>query len=191
MSDAFLRFAHALDFAARKHAHQRRKSELEEPYINHLAEVTRLLADASHGADPTLVIAGLLHDTLEDTETTFDELLHEFGRDVAQLVTEVSDDKSLLKPERKRRQVIEAPNKSARARMIKLADKISNLRSIAGSPPKGWSLDRKLDYFEWAKQVADGCRGVSLQLEDEFDRVWREGMAALEAEQQKAAVTAR
>src|SRR5262249_11951927 len=88
-----LLFARALDFAARKHAHQRRKGELAEPYVNHLSDVARLLAEATNGEDATLVVAGLLHDTLEDTETTFDELGKEFGREVADLVAEVTDDK--------------------------------------------------------------------------------------------------
>src|SRR5215813_7753386 len=117
-----LQFARALDFAARKHVHQRRKGELAEPYINHLSDVASRLAEATNGEDATLVIAGLLHDTLEDTDTTFDELSKEFGREVAELVAEVSDDKTLAKAERKRRQVAETPGKSLRAKMIKLAD---------------------------------------------------------------------
>jgi guanosine-3',5'-bis(diphosphate) 3'-pyrophosphohydrolase len=118
MSDAVLQPARALDFAARKHVHQRRKGDSAEPYINHLAEVTRLLAAATEGRDPGVVIAGLLHDTLEDTDTTYDELAAEFGPEVAALVAEVTDDKTLGKQERKRRQIATAPKKSARAKMI-------------------------------------------------------------------------
>src|SRR5215510_13817658 len=116
---ALLLFARALDFAARKHVHQRRKGELAEPYVNHLSDVARLLAEATKGEDIALVIAGLLHDTIEDTETTFAELAKEFGTEVAELVSEVTDDKTLPKAERKRLQVETAPKKSARAQMIK------------------------------------------------------------------------
>ncbi|MGH6928962.1 MAG: HD domain-containing protein, partial [Dongiaceae bacterium] len=107
-----LLLARALDFAARKHVHQRRKGELAEPYVNHLSDVARLLAEATKGEDVTVVIAGLLHDTLEDTETSFDELAKEFGQEVAELVAEVTDDKSLPKAERKRLQIETAPQKS-------------------------------------------------------------------------------
>ncbi len=179
MSEAVLQFARALDFAARKHAHQRRKGESAEPYINHLADVTRLLAAATEGRDTELVIAGLLHDTLEDTDTSYDELAAEFGPEVAALVAEVTDDKSLERQERKQRQVTTAPMKSAQAKMIKLADKTSNLHSILHSPPVGWDDARKREYFEWARRVIEGCRGVNPYLEQEFDRVWRRGAAEL------------
>jgi len=174
-----LQFARALDFAARKHAHQRRKGELAEPYINHLSDVARRLAEGTNGEDATLVIAGLLHDTLEDTDTSLAELAKEFGREVAELVAEVSDDKTRPKAERKRLQVAEAPKKSLRAKMIKLADKTSNLNSLLVSPPKDWSIGRKRDYFKWAHQVVDGCRGVNFPLEEEFDRTYERGMQIL------------
>ncbi len=141
----------------------------KEPYINHLAEVARLLADATDGDDLDLVLAGLLHDTIEDTNTTFEELVTEFGAVVADLVAEVTDDKKLKKADRKRRQVETAPNKSDRAKMIKIADKTSNLRSINESPPSDWSLERKREYFEWARKVVAGCRGVNAKLEGWFD----------------------
>jgi (p)ppGpp synthase/HD superfamily hydrolase len=174
-----LLFARALDFAARKHVHQRRKGELAEPYVNHLSDVARLLAEATNGEDIAIVIAGLLHDTIEDTETTFAELTNEFGAEVAELVSEVTDDKTLPKAERKRLQVEMAPHKSARARLIKLADKTSNLRSMIASPPKDWSSQRKRDYIEWAERVVAGCRGVNAHLEREFDRATQRARAAL------------
>ncbi len=174
-----LLFARALDFAARKHVHQRRKGELAEPYVNHLADVARLLAEATKGEDITVVIAGLLHDTIEDTETTFAELAKEFGPEVAELVAEVTDDTSLPRAERKRLQVEQAPRKSQRARMIKLADKTSNLHSMITSPPKDWSLERRRDYIDWAEKVAAGCRGVNAYLEQEFDRARRRSKAAV------------
>ena len=165
-----LLFARALDFAARKHVHQRRKGELAEPYVNHLSDVARLLAAATDGKDIIVVVAGLLHDTLEDTETTFAELTKEFGPEVAELVAEVTDDKSLAKAERKRLQIETAPHKSARARMIKLADKTSNLHSLISSPPRDWSGERIREYVDWAGKVVAGCRGANDYLESEFDR---------------------
>jgi len=174
-----LLLARALDFAARKHVHQRRKGELAEPYVNHLSDVARLLAEGTKGDDITLVIAGLLHDTIEDTGTTFAELAKEFGTEVAALVSEVTDDKSLPKAERKRLQVETAPHKSQRARMIKLADKTSNLHSMIASPPKDWSSQRKREYIDWAERVVAGCRGVNAHLEGEFDRAAQQARAAL------------
>lgn len=174
-----LLFARALDFAARKHVHQRRKGELAEPYVNHLSDVARLLAEATKGEDATVVVAGLLHDTLEDTETSFEELTKEFGRDVAELVTEVTDDKALPKAERKRLQIETAPHKSVRARMIKLADKTSNLHSLILSPPRDWSGERIREYIDWAGKVVAGCRGVNSFLEKEFDRARRRAKAAV------------
>jgi (p)ppGpp synthase/HD superfamily hydrolase len=165
--------ARALDFAARKHAHQRRKGLRAEPYINHLTEVALLLAEACDGADPGLVMAGLLHDTIEDTETTRGELVEAFGEDVASLVAEVTDDPRLLRDERKRRQVETAPTKSVRARMIKLADKIANLHSIVESPPVGWSGRRKREYVAWAREVANACGPTNERLERLFEMAAR------------------
>jgi len=179
LSEALLQVTRALDFAAHKHVHQRRKGATAEPYINHLADVARLLAAATGGKDAVLVVAGLLHDTLEDTETAYDELVAEFGVEVAAVVAEVTDDKTLSSAERKRHQVAHAPRASARARMLKLADKTSNLHSILSSPPVDWSRQRKQDYFRWARDVVAGCRGVNDYLEREFDRVWRRGAADL------------
>ena len=172
MSEEIVSFARALDFAARKHSTQRRKGEAHEPYVNHLAEVALLLAEATGGRDLNLVIAGLLHDTIEDTGTSFEELAGRFGEEVAGLVAEVTDDKSLPKAERKALQVRTSPHKSDRAKMIKIADKISNLRSILQSPPTGWSEERKQEYFDWAANVVDGCRGVNRLLEQQFDEAY-------------------
>jgi (p)ppGpp synthase/HD superfamily hydrolase len=171
--------ARALDFAARKHSKQRRKGEAGEPYVNHLAEVARLVAEATGGEDTVAVLAALLHDAIEDTPTTREELEREFGGEVAAVVAEVTDDKTLPKAERKRLQVESAPHKSARAKLIKIADKTSNLRSIAGSPPVGWDLKRQRDYFDWASRVVAGCRGVNASLERWFDEAHAAGLEAL------------
>jgi guanosine-3',5'-bis(diphosphate) 3'-pyrophosphohydrolase len=174
--------ARAFSFAADRHAGQRRKGEAKEPYINHLAEVAWLVAYATGGHDPGVVIAALLHDTIEDTRTTAADLVGEFGSDVAGLVAEVTDDKSLPKADRKRLQVETAPHKSDRAKIIKIADKISNLRGLATSPPADWDLARKREYFAWAARVVDGCRGVNAWLEDAFDQAHRDGLSALGAD---------
>jgi len=174
-----LKIARAVHFAALKHKGQRRKGEDAEPYINHLAEVSETLALHTNGEDLNLVIAGLLHDTLEDTETTYDELVSAFGHDVADLVKEVTDDKNVPKAERKRLQVENAPHKSTRAKMIKIADKISNLNSILNSPPKDWPPDRKREYFEWAKRVVDACGGINSGLDEAFAEVYAKGSAII------------
>ena len=140
-----------------------------------------LLATATAGKDAELVAAGYLHDTLEDTPTEYEELEGLFGANIARTVSEVTDDKSLPKAERKRRQVEEAPGKSAGARMVKLADKTSNLRSIAVSPPADWDSARALEYIAWAESVAAGCRGVNEYLERTFDAAVTDARASVTA----------
>jgi len=164
------RLAEAYLFAAERHARQRRKGDAGEPYINHLAEVAALVAEATAGRDPDLVIAAVLHDTVEDTETSHDELVRRFGQDVADLVAEVTDDKSLPQAERKRLQVEHAPSRTPRAKVLKLADKTSNLRALAHSPPADWSVERRRDYITWGRDVAAGLRGASPELETKFDQ---------------------
>ena len=179
MSAIVISLVRAMDFAARKHRDHRRKGAAAEPYINHLAEVALLVAEATQGRDHLAVLGALLHDTIEDTETTRAELATEFGADVAALVEEVTDDKSLAKDERKRLQIETAPMKSRRAKLIKIADKVSNLRSIIESPPADWGAARRQEYFAWAAQVVQGCRGVSPGLEAEFDRAYERGCQVL------------
>jgi (p)ppGpp synthase/HD superfamily hydrolase len=161
--------ARAADFAARRHAGQRRKGKAAEPYLNHLAEVACLLAEATDAVDPELVAAGWLHDTIEDTNTEREEIEAAFGTRVAGLVAEVTDDKSLPKPERKLKQIETAPKKSAAAKALKIADKISNLRGLMTSPPDDWERARLLGYLTWAEQVVAGCRGVNPALDKLFD----------------------
>ncbi len=168
--DAILRAAH---FAAEKHAGQRRKGKAGEPYINHLLEVAQLVSSALTEPDANLVIAALLHDTIEDAGVTKEELAERFSSDVASLVMEVTDDKSLPKPERKRLQVVNAPKKSVRAQFIKLADKISNMRSVLSSPPVHWDDERKQRYFEWAKEVVSRLSSPSPVLMAEFERTYK------------------
>jgi len=172
MKEDIMRMAKAVDFAARAHAPQRRKGAAAEPYVNHLAEVALLVAEATQGADASLVFAAYLHDTIEDCKVPYETLLAEFGKDVADLVREVTDDKSLKKEERKRLQIEHARSASPRAKHLKLADKISNLNAILASPPADWSAGRKREYFEWAAKVVAGCRGVNPWLEARFDAAY-------------------
>lgn len=160
----------AADAAAQWHVHQRRKGAAQEPYINHLLEVASLVADATHGRDPELVIAALLHDAVEDQEVPSELIAREFGHRVAALVAEVTDDKSLDKAERKRLQVAHAHQKSDAAKIIKLADKTSNVRAIAFAPSPDWSIKRRLEYIDWAKKVVAALRGACPWLEEQFDR---------------------
>ena len=162
----------AAHFAAIKHAGQKRKGAAAEPYVNHVLEVAGLVAGAIAQPDVNLIAAALLHDTIEDTNTTREELTAAFGSDVTELVLEVTDDKTLPDAERKRRQVEHAPHLSVRAQTIKIADKISNLRGILESPPADWDRSRKEVYFLWGKQVVDGMTAPNPALRHQFDAVF-------------------
>jgi guanosine-3',5'-bis(diphosphate) 3'-pyrophosphohydrolase len=157
-------------FAAQKHAHQRRKGVDAEPYINHLIEVAQLVANATTPAETEVVIAALLHDSIEDVGVTKQELVDTFGQAVADLVMEVTDDKSKSKSERKRLQVVNAPFKSPSAGLIKLADKTSNLRTIKASPPADWSPERKREYVAWATEVVESLKSPNPILRAEFEK---------------------
>jgi len=170
----------AADAAARWHVHQRRKGAAQEPYVNHLLEVGSLVAEATGGSDPDVVIAALLHDAIEDQGVTAETIASEFGRHVADIVMEVTDNKSLLKAERKRLQIENAPKKSREAKLIKLADKTSNVRAVANSPAPDWSVERRLEYVEWAKTVVAGLRGTSPWLEHQFDEAADQAMRSLD-----------
>jgi GTP diphosphokinase / guanosine-3',5'-bis(diphosphate) 3'-diphosphatase len=159
----------ALSFAAAKHRDQRRKDREASPYINHPIALALILTDEGGVTDTDVICAALLHDTVEDTETTLEELAGQFGAEIASIVAEVTDDKSLPKQERKLRQIEHARTASEKARLVKLADKIANLRDIAASPPANWDNARKLEYFDWATRVVDGVRGTHAGLEALFD----------------------
>jgi len=177
-SDATAALLEAVAFAAEKHRDQRRKDADASPYINHPIELATLLE--RQGIDDLIVLcASLLHDTVEDTNTTPDELRHAFGDAVTDVVLEVTDDTSLPKLQRKQLQIDHAATLSKRARLVKLADKICNLRDMATSPPSGWPLQRRLEYFAWAKDVIDRLRGTHTGLEAMFDRVYADGLEQL------------
>lgn len=155
----------AAAFAARKHRDQRRKGAEASPYINHPIAVANVLASEGGVSDVATLAAALLHDTVEDTETSPKEIEREFGPLVAKIVAEVTDDKALPKAERKRLQIVHAPSLSIRAKRVKMADKVCNLRDISTSPPEDWNLQRRREYFDWAGKVARGLRGASPRLD--------------------------
>ena len=169
---AFRSFIDAVAFAAEKHRDQRRKDHRSSPYINHPIALAHVLAFEANVTDPVVLIAAVLHDTIEDTGTTVAELAERFGAEVAEIVNEVTDDKSLPKERRKQAQIQHAPHLSCRARLVKLADKICNLRDVAHNPPKDWSLERRHKYFDWAKEVIDGLRGLHARMEALFDAAY-------------------
>ena len=159
----------ALHFAANKHRDQRRKGAEASPYINHLIEAAELLSGVGGVSDLPTLQAAILHDTLEDTTTTPEELDKIFGSEVRRIVEEVSDDQSLSSAARKQMQIDHAPHLSTRAKMIKIADKIANIRSMVETPPPKWSLERKREYLNWSERVVAGCRGTNEALERLFD----------------------
>jgi GTP diphosphokinase / guanosine-3',5'-bis(diphosphate) 3'-diphosphatase len=163
----------AVEFAAQKHRDQRRKDAVASPYINHPIALANILANECGITDAIVLAAALLHDTVEDTETTPQELESAFGRNVARIVMEVTDDKALPKAERKELQVSHAADLSYEAKLVKLADKIANLRDMNTSPPSDWPLDRRREYFDWAKRVVDRIGGVSYPLNAKFEAAYK------------------
>ena len=161
----------AASFAAKKHRGQKRKGAIEEPYINHPLEVANLLANVGKVEDYDILIAAVLHDTIEDTETTKEEIAGLFGTRVSEMVLEVTDDKSLPKAERKQKQIEHAPHLSIGAKHIKLGDKSSNIRDVTENPPDFWSDERRLEYILWGEKVIAGVRGVNENLENYFDEL--------------------
>lgn len=162
----------ALAFAAQKHRDQRRKDINASPYINHPIALADVLCSEGNIDDEITLCAAVLHDTIEDTETTKSELRETFGDDICNIVLEVSDDKNLPKIERKRLQVDRAAHASQKAKLVKLADKICNLRDMVDNPPATWDIQRRQEYFDWSKQVIDQLRGTHEKLELTFDQVY-------------------
>lgn len=161
----------AASFAAAKHTGQTRKGSDAQPYINHPIEVANILANTGGVADAAVLAAAMLHDTVEDTDVTAEELAELFGETVSGYVLEVTDDKSLSKAERKRLQVEHAPHLSHGAKLIKLADKISNIVDVTNNPPEGWDLCRRREYVEWGENVVAGLRGAHPAMEALFSDV--------------------
>ncbi len=175
----------AIAFAADKHRRQRRKDAEASPYINHPIAVANVLAAEGDVSDEATLLAAVLHDTVEDTQTTFLELEEHFGSEVAGIVRELTDDKSLEKSERKRLQIEHARDSSIRAKKVKIADKICNVRDITLSPPANWPLQRRLEYLSWSEQVVAGCRNVNPKLDQAFDEAVAHARNVLELKAQE------
>ncbi len=172
----------AVEFAAEKHRDQRRKDVRSSPYINHPIEVAHVLARIGEVGDAATLVAAVLHDTVEDTETTLEEIEVHFGADISGIVQEVSDDKRLPKAERWRLQVEHAPGLSEPAKLVKIADKICNVRDVVHQPPATWSSERRLAYVLWTKDVVDGCRGVNAKLEAFYDELYATALRSVREE---------
>lgn len=170
----------ALEFAAHKHRDQRRKGAEASPYINHPIQVARLLAEVAGVTDVATLVAAVLHDTIEDTQTTAQELGDRFGPEVRALVEEVTDDKRLPRSDRKRLQIERASLLSPRAKLIKIADKIANIRDVAHAPPQEWTVERRRAYLDWAADVIDGCRGTNPALEACWDATLAEARRTIQ-----------
>lgn len=169
----------ALTFAAKRHRDQRRKDSDASPYINHPIAVAEVLAGAGQVTDEALLLAAVLHDTVEDTETSFEELEELFGPDVTGLVREVTDEKQLPKDVRKRLQIEHAAGTSPRGKLLKIADKACNLRDLGSSPPSNWSHERSVEYVEWAEAVVSRCRGANAGMDQAYDEAAAEARASL------------
>lgn len=178
VTDPVARILHAASFAAEKHSKQRRKDIDASPYINHPLALANVLANEGGVSDVDVLCAALLHDTIEDTQTTHPELVRVFGQRIADIVKEVTDDKGLDKDVRKRLQIEHAAKASPQAKLVKLADKICNLRDLLARPPADWSNERKRAYFEWAAAVIAGVRGTNARLEAVFDELCVRGAPA-------------
>ena len=179
--DSLSKILTAASFAAQKHKDQKRKGSDGEPYINHPIEVANLLVSAGRVEDGDVIIAGLLHDTVEDCGVSFEEIAEQFGTVVAGYVRELTDDKSLPKAERKRLQIEHAPHLSHGAKQIKLADKISNIRDVTENPPEGWDVKRRREYVEWGEDVVAGLRGANAELEKLFDEIVEDAKKRIQA----------
>jgi guanosine-3',5'-bis(diphosphate) 3'-pyrophosphohydrolase len=161
----------AASFAAKRHTGHHRKGDTKEPYINHPLEVANLIANVGGVDDIDVLIAAILHDTVEDVGVKKEEIVELFGDRVAGIVVEVTDDKSLPKAERKQLQVEHAPHLSREAKLVKLGDKISNIADVTDNPPSDWSVERRREYIDWGEAVVTGMRGSNAALERRFDQV--------------------
>jgi guanosine-3',5'-bis(diphosphate) 3'-pyrophosphohydrolase len=169
----------AIRFSASRHRNQRRKDSIKSPYINHPIDVVQLLWEVGGVRDSDVLLAAILHDTIEDTNTHPDELRDMFGEEVLSIVLEVTDDKSLPKLKRKHLQIETASKKTTKAKLVKLADKCSNLRDLRMLPPKHWSMERRRDYLLWSEKVVAGLRGTNAALEEYYDQELTKGKTLL------------
>lgn len=171
-AEAVKLYTKCINFAAIKHRDQRRKDPEKTPYINHPIGVANILAEEGDVTDLDVLMAAILHDTVEDTETTLEEIEENFGEEIRKIVDEVTDDKNLPKMERKRLQIEHAKHATPKAKLVKLADKLYNLRDLQRNVPEGWTQERCNEYFVWAKKVVDNLHGTNKNLENELDKIF-------------------
>lgn len=169
----------AAHFAAQKHSNQRRKNKEASPYINHPLQVAIFISEIGQIKDPEIIAAALLHDTIEDTNTTPEELEQLFGSKIKNLVEAVTDNKSLPKEVRKKLQIEHASQLSKEATLIKLGDKISNVLDVTNNPPENWNLERRKNYFDWAEAVIKNCPKTNQALEEYFENAIEAGRKKL------------
>lgn len=161
----------AVIFAARKHQGHVRKDERASPYVTHPLAVARAIYQIGKIHDPIILIAAILHDIIEDTDTTDTEIQERFGEEILSTVLEVTDDKSQMKIIRKQQQVVHSPDLSYGAKIIKLADKLTNCQDILHTPPRDWSIKRRQEYIQWAADVIAQIRNTNPPLEAAFDEM--------------------
>jgi guanosine-3',5'-bis(diphosphate) 3'-pyrophosphohydrolase len=171
--DDIKRYTKCVNFSAIKHRDQRRKDNEKTPYINHPIGVANILANEGDVTDIQVLMAAILHDTVEDTDTSFEEIEDNFGVEIRNIVDEVTDDKNLPKMERKRLQIEHAKTASPKAKLVKLADKLYNLRDLERCTPEGWTEERVAEYFLWSQKVVDNLRGTNCKIEILLDEVFR------------------
>ncbi len=181
MKNEYSKLLEAASLSAKKHRFQTRKGAESEPYINHPLEVANILANIGNVTDHEILMAAILHDTIEDTETTAEELTALFGERVCRIVLEVTDDKSLAKEERKLKQIEHAPHLSVEAKQVKLADKISNITDVVGNPPHDWTYERRVEYVNWGEKVVTGLRGANAAMELHFGELVKRAKEELES----------
>ena len=157
----------ASQFAALKHCDQRRKDG-KTPYIIHPISVAMILSEIGSIEDLEILSAALLHDTLEDTDTSVHELDKNFGSRVRIIVEELTDNDMLTFSQRKQMQIDNALYLSKDATLVRIADKISNVYDVIENPPPAWNQKRCNKYVDWAEAVMNNCQKVNQDLENHF-----------------------
>lgn len=169
----------ALQYASIKHKGQIRKGRDRAAYINHPIAVANTIINVGKIEDENTIIAALLHDVIEDTDTTEQDISEAFNSEIAQIVLEVSDDKHLSIEERKALQIKNAPHLSDEAKIIRVADKICNIRDVIDFPPITWNKKRKIIYLNWTRNIVDQIRNTNISLETLFDKYYTEGISKI------------
>lgn len=161
----------AVGFAAEGHNGQLRENPEKTPYIIHPIRVTEHLMTIANVHERDILVAALLHDTVEDTKITFADIQKSFGTTAEGYVRELTDNMSLPQEERMKLQIETAPKKSLAAAQIKLADKYDNLKSLQSNPPATWDQKKIDEYFLSAKKVTSSLPAANVPLKKAVDDV--------------------